>query len=98
MLTHKKEIRSYRATALTSVVLMWCASYCCRTKEREPEGWMQLHAGGAGGIGDQQFKVMITRLLQKQWSGQGGRRTKRLAMEGGQTRDVHRQHGYEEGL
>ena len=48
----KKEIRSYKAIALTSVMSKWYAS--CITlrheKEKEPKSWMKLHVGGVDGI------------------------------------------------
>ena len=44
----KKEIRSHRAAALTSVMSEWYATCVILRleEEKEPEGWKQLHVGG----------------------------------------------------
>ena len=49
-MSDNKEIRSYRAIALTSVMSKWCASCIIfrLEKEREPENWKNLHVGGVG--------------------------------------------------
>ena len=48
----KKEIRTYRAKALTSVMSKWYAAcFILRLKEeKEPESWKRLHVGGIEGI------------------------------------------------
>ena len=65
----KKGIRSYRATALTSVMSKWYASCTILRleKEKEPEQWKNLHAGGVDGTSCQHLQVMVTNLLQKHW-------------------------------
>ena len=65
----KKEIRSYRAIALTSVMSKWYASCVILRleKENEPESWKKWHLGGIEGVNCQILQVMITNLLQKHW-------------------------------
>ena len=63
----KKEIRSFSAIALTSVISKWYASciILCLEKEKEPENWKNLHVGGVDGMSCQHMQVMMTNLLQK---------------------------------
>ena len=37
--------------------------------EKELESWKRLQVGGIEGTSCQQFQVMMTKLLQKHWSG-----------------------------
>ena len=43
-------------------------------REKEPEGWKQLHVGGIDGISCQQVQVLMTQLLPKHWEWQEDRR------------------------
>ena len=72
----KKGIRSYRATALTSVMSKWYESGTIPRldKETEPENWKKKHVGGVDGISCQHLQVMMTNLPQKHWN---GRKTER---------------------
>ena len=60
----KKEIRSYRAIALTSVMSKWHA--CCvmvrMEKERVPETWNRLHMRGVSNISCQHLQVLVINL------------------------------------
>ena len=71
----KKEIRSCRAIALTSVMSKWYASCIILRleREKEPEQWKNLHVGGVDGISCQHLQVIVTNLLQKQGEWQGER-------------------------
>ena len=64
-----KEIRSYRAIALTSVMSKWYASCIILRleKEKQPEKWKNLHVGGVDGMSCQHMHEMVTNLLQKHW-------------------------------
>ena len=51
-------------------------------KEKEPEGWKQLHVGGVAGVSGQPLQVLMTQLLQKHkdvWHGSGKRPTMYVA-------------------
>ena len=60
----KKEIRSCRAIARTSVMSKWYASciFLRLEKETEPGNWKNLHIGGVDGISCQHLQVMMTNL------------------------------------
>ena len=68
----KKGIRSYRASALTSVMSKWYASCIILflQKEKEPVKWKDLHVVGMDGISCQHLQVLVTNLLQKHWAWQ----------------------------
>ena len=71
----KKEIRSYWAIALTSVMSKWHTSCIILhlEKEREPENCNNLHIGGVESISCQHLQVMMANLLQKHWEWQDER-------------------------
>ena len=49
----------------TSVMSKWYATFLRLHKEKELEGWWQLHEGGVGGISSQHLQVFMTQILQK---------------------------------
>ena len=63
----KKEIRSYRAIALSSVVSKRYASCVMMRmeKDKEPETWKRLHMEGVNNISCQHLQVLVTNLSQK---------------------------------
>ena len=74
----KKEIRSYRAKALTSVMSKWYASCVVMLMERERASTRiveQALVGGINNISCQHLQVMLTNLLQKHWELQEHRGT-----------------------
>ena len=70
----KKEIRSCRAIALTSVVSKWYAScFILRLeKEKEPESWKRLHVGAYDGISRQYLKFYDDKSASKELGMAGG--------------------------
>ena len=60
--SRRKEIRSYRAVALTSVVSKWYVSCIILRleQEREPENWKKLDVGGLNGRSCPHLVVMAT--------------------------------------
>ena len=66
MLSPKRRMRSYRATALKSVMSKRCATCTILRERTELEGWKQLHVGGTDGTACRHFQA-TTQLLQKHW-------------------------------
>ena len=65
----KKDIRSYRAITLTSVMSKWYAS-CIILRleiEKQLESWKKLDMGGIEGMSWKHFQIMMANLLQEHW-------------------------------
>ena len=98
----KKGTRSYRATALTSVMSKWYASCIIlrleKGKEKELESCKKSHVGGIESISCQHSQVMMTNLLQKYLGMAGGQKTNDYARQRDTTHNVVGEHGHQVGL